>query len=428
MELIITPGDGLVDEVPHLLVQGLGAHEQVTVRIDVTDAAGAVWRSVNRYRADARGVAGTALTAPIAGSYTGIDPSGPWWSMTPVHRDGSPVTFTASDDALTWTVWCAADSARQVRRTVVRRWRARRVGRTERDDQGLRLLEYAPRGAGHGDRPVVLMVPGAGGPGAVAPTAALLASRCGFTTVVVASTAHAVMPVEHIARAVGAVATGRRVGVVAFSLGTGGALAALALAGVPVHAVVAIAPTHVIWQAPHRGGPPPKTSSWTYRDVPLPYVPVRDTLLLPQLAARTLLRRLPGGLSRSPALRLRRTYQSGLRNAVAVRGALIPVEDITAPLMAIAGTDDAVWPAATMARALLARRRAVRSDDVLLVHRGAGHLLRPPLVPTTVDRTAALVSGGTPQATALAQSETWAAMTAFLERRLSSDGVTSGAS
>ncbi|UNM11895.1 acyl-CoA thioesterase/BAAT N-terminal domain-containing protein [Streptomyces formicae] len=52
MELIIKPGEGLVDEVPELVVQGLGPHEQVTVRIDVTDAAGTAWRSVNRYRAD----------------------------------------------------------------------------------------------------------------------------------------------------------------------------------------------------------------------------------------------------------------------------------------------------------------------------------------------------------------------------------------
>ncbi|WP_164992468.1 acyl-CoA thioesterase/BAAT N-terminal domain-containing protein [Streptomyces sp. L2] len=55
MELSIDPRDGLVDDVPRIDVRGLGPHPEVTVRIDVTDAAGLAWRSVNRYRADAQG-------------------------------------------------------------------------------------------------------------------------------------------------------------------------------------------------------------------------------------------------------------------------------------------------------------------------------------------------------------------------------------
>ncbi|MGW1885643.1 acyl-CoA thioesterase/bile acid-CoA:amino acid N-acyltransferase family protein [Streptomyces sp. NPDC001970] len=425
MELTIAPGDGLVDEVPDLVVQGLGTHEHVTVRIDVTDAAGRAWRSVNRYRADAGGVAGPATCAPVAGSYTGVDPTGPWWSMAHVQRDVPPVAFSAPDDQLVWTVRCAADAARQVRRTVVRRWRARRITRTEAVDEGLRVVEFAPRALDSGLRPVVVLIPGSTGVEAVTPTAALLASRCGFTTVVLGyaggegqpATLREV-PLERLARAVGALADGRRVGVVACSVGTGGALAALALGRVPVRAVVAVAPTHVVWQALGPGGPPPRTSAWTYKDAALPYVPVRSELLLPQLAARAVLRRLPGGRSRSPALRTRLAFAAGLRDAAAVENALIPVEDIAAPLMAVAGGKDAVWPADEMARALIERRRTVPAEDVLLIHPGAGHVLRPPLIPTTVDRTADLVSGGTPQANALAQSETWAAMTSFLERHL----------
>ncbi|MCX4514962.1 acyl-CoA thioesterase/BAAT N-terminal domain-containing protein [Streptomyces sp. NBC_01619] len=425
MELTIAPGEGLVDEVPELVVQGLRPHEQVTVRIDVTDAAGRAWRSDNRYRADAHGVAGPAMSAPLAGSYSGVDPSGPWWSMHSVQRHRSPVIFTAPDDQLTWTVRCAADRARQVRRTVVRRWRARRVTRTESMDEGLRVVRFAPRPLGSGPRPVVVLIPGSTSMEAVTPTAALLASRCGFTTVVLGYVGGqgqprtvANVPLERFTRAVSALAERRRVAVVAHSVGTGGALAALALARVPVRAVVAIAPTHVVWQALGSGGRPPMTSSWTYRAAPLPYVPVRGELLLPQLARHALLRRLPGGGSRSTALRLRSAYGAGLWDSAAVKKALIPVEHITAPLLAVAGTDDAVWPSEAMARALVERRRTVAAQDDLLIHPGAGHFMRPPLVPTTADRDGILVSGGTPQANALAQAETWAAMTRFLERHL----------
>ncbi|MFC5804777.1 acyl-CoA thioester hydrolase/BAAT C-terminal domain-containing protein [Streptomyces formicae] len=345
--------------------------------------------------------------------------------MTCVRRDRPPVAFTAPDSQLTWTVRCAADPARQVRRTVLRRWRARRIARTETYDEGLRVVEFAPPALRSGTRPVVVLVPGSTGVEAVTPAAALLASRCGFTTVVLGYAGGAGqprtlkdVPLEPFVRAVDALAQGRRVAVVAYSAGTGGALSALAHARVPVRAVVAVSPTHVVWQALESGGLPPKASSWTYGGAALPYVPVRGGLLLSQVAGRALLRRLPGGHARSAALRLRSAYAAGLRDTAAVQKALILVERIEAPLMAVAGGADALWPAEAMARALVDRRRTLPVDDVLLIHPGAGHFLRPPLIPTTAGRTRALVGGGTPQANALAQRETWEAMTRFLERHL----------
>ncbi len=82
-----------------------------------------------------------------------------------------------------------------------------------------------------------------------------------------------------------------------------------------------------------------------------------------------------------------------------------------------------MWPGEDMARALIERRRTLPVRDVLLVHPGAGHFMRPPVVPTTVDRNADLVSGGTPQANALAQAQTWASMTHFLRERLDTGGT-----
>lgn len=86
-------------------------------------------------------------------------------------------------------------------------------------------------------------------------------------------------------------------------------------------------------------------------------------------------------------------------------------------MLVVAGESDAMWPSAEMARALLSRRPE-RSGDRLVLLPGAGHFLRPPITPTTVDHNDALVSGGTPAATAVAQRESWRAVQTFLTTHL----------
>jgi BAAT / Acyl-CoA thioester hydrolase C terminal len=71
-----------------------------------------------------------------------------------------------------------------------------------------------------------------------------------------------------------------------------------------------------------------------------------------------------------------------------------------------------------MGDAPLTERRRMHGvgDDRLLLLPGAGHLLRPPVTPTTVDRNDALVSGGTPHGTARGQRAAWDANLEFLAR------------
>ncbi len=440
MELTVVPADGLVDEVPTVIARGLRPDEPVVLTVEVRDAAGNRWRSVNEYRADAQGVVDTATSAPDHGSYPGVDPAGPWWSMTPADGHGprrDPATFEVDDDRLTWTVDCApADSAPAARRSVVRRWRAAQVTRSDSVLDGLRHVRFSPGPPLGPAPPVVVLVPGPAGVGTAAATAALLASRCGLTATVLAdpderegSWSLCELPLERLARGIAAAAGGSaaeppRAAVVAYSAGTAGALTALALELIPVRAVVALAPTHVVWQASASKGSAPDTSSLSHLGVPLPYVPVRGDRPLPGPAAHALLRWLPGSHDRSRAAHTRPAYEAALRHGAAVGAAVIPVERIAAPLMAVAGTADEVWPAEAMARALIERHRGSPhahtgpDGDVLLVNRGAGHFVRPPLVPTTVDRDAGLDQGGSPAADAAAQQATWTAMTRFLRRHL----------
>jgi pimeloyl-ACP methyl ester carboxylesterase len=201
-------------------------------------------------------------------------------------------------------------------------------------------------------------------------------------------------------------------------VGTEGALAALSeIEGLGVRAVVAIAPSSVIWQALGEGRPP-KKSSWTLGGEPLPWVPMRGERLVPELIKNALLK----GLSRHPrpsALHLRSAYSAGLHDRTAVEKAEIRVERIEAPILFVSGNDDQMWPAAEMVAALRRRRtRGKRSSDRHLSLADAGHVIRPPFTPTTVTWTEDLYSGGTPEGNATASVEAWTETLQFLDGHL----------
>ena len=223
------------------------------------------------------------------------------------------------------------------------------------------------------------------------------------------------VPLEHLAAGIRAAVAQSTVepghfAVLAASVGSEGVLATLAAFDEPAcSAVVAIAPSSVVWQAPGDGGRPPDASSWTLRGSPLPWAPVRRDKLFAQAVPHAVvdrLRRRP----RSRALQLRPAYAAGLAHHPV--DAEIPAERIEAPLLLLAGEDDQVWPSVDMATRLLDRR--ARAEDRLLAFPDAGHLLQPPVIPTTVNGDGVLFSGGTPSGNARAHAEGWHAILDFL--------------
>lgn len=262
----------------------------------------------------------------------------------------------------------------------------------------------------------------------MAPTAVLLASR-GHPSAVLGycqedglPASMRAIPVEVLTEAIGAFATMEtvdpaRIAVWAASVGTGLALAALAGPDRPhVCRVIAVSPTDVVWQALAEHGPPPKASSLARSGVELAYLPMHGERLLGQLVRHALTRRLPGR-ARSSAMRLYPAYTRGKESPAVIAAASIPVEDIAAPMLLIAGTEDEMWPSATMAQTIARRRRehGVGTDDHLLLLPDAGHFMRPPGTPSTADRSADLVSGGTQDGIARGKRQAWQAALAFLD-------------
>ena len=405
MKLTIEPSDSLVDEVPQLRVEDAPVGAPVTVTVATTDAAGHRWQS------------STVLTEDT-------DRSELWWSMAFASEGESPVAFTAPADQLEYQVRAEAGTQSDTA-VVTRRWLA---GATRQDTsvgEGFRLTSFSPdRGKDH---PGVLILPGSIGSKAVEPMAALLASH-GYATAVLAyiqepglPAALKEIPLESLAAGYRAFARSAAVmsdlvAVLASSVGTGGALAMAAYAAdINPRGLVAISPTHVVWQALGADGPPPKASSWTLDGAPLPWAQMHGERLLPQMISHALLNHVPGH-DRPKALHLRGAYAAGLSKETADNPATIPVERIRCPLLLVSGQDDQMWPSRTMADAIMDRRR--RPDDHHLSFPDAGHFFRPPVTPTTVPWNDSLFSGGTAVGNARAQGEGWQAILGFLSETL----------
>jgi hypothetical protein len=79
----------LVDEPVGLVVAGARPGSEVAVRATV-EVAGAVHQARATFDADQAGVVDTARQASRAGSYTGVDPFGLWWSGQPVGPSRRP--------------------------------------------------------------------------------------------------------------------------------------------------------------------------------------------------------------------------------------------------------------------------------------------------------------------------------------------------
>jgi hypothetical protein len=112
-----------------------------------------------------------------------------------------------------------------------------------------------------------------------------------------------------------------------------------------------------------------------------------------------------------------------MADEAAVERATIPVEKINGPVLVVSAKDDQMWPSTLMAERVIERLDRHRHPFPFqhLAYDGAGHVLRPPYLPTTVTaarhpvRGVTFAFGGTPSATAFAQADSWPRIVRFLE-------------
>ncbi|MEV6163150.1 acyl-CoA thioester hydrolase/BAAT C-terminal domain-containing protein [Streptomyces sp. NPDC052052] len=187
----------------------------------------------------------------------------------------------------------------------------------------------------------------------------------------------------------------RRIGVLGTSKGAEAALLT-AVYDPRVDVVIALSPTSRVWcnVGPGRdGAEQPYRSSWTWREQPLPFVPMDDSWT-------------PAEPDSGPVA-IRGWYELSERTfGRSLPSTEIPVEAARADLLLVAGGDDAMWPSLPFAEQLARRRRSAGASVRLIARDDAGHRVRLP------GESPASVSphfryGGTPQADVLLGEEAW---------------------
>lgn len=408
------PAGALVDEPPRILVEGLPPGERVTLRAVARDVAGRRWISEATFVAGDAGRVDVAALPPLAGSYTGADATGLLWSLAPSFSEGERAPFaSAAIEPLRVELTAEVSGAVQARAELLRRFVAPDVTCIAVRERGLVATLFVP--PGEGPFPGAILLGGSSG-GLREPMAALLASH-GVAALALAyfgleglPPRLASIPLEYFETALSWLAARpevRGTRVAALGPSRGGEAALLLGATFPrlVRAVVAYAPSGVIWGAV--GGDEP---AWTYQGRPLERMPNRVT---PEQEAEI--------LAREPYA-LRRWYALNLEDATAREAAAIPVERIAGPVLLLSGEDDQLWPSTEMANLVMARLDAARFPypHTHLSYPGAGHLIGIPGLPTTVQQRyhigagVALRYGGSPQTQAHANASSWRHVLALL--------------
>jgi len=150
-------------------------------------------------------------------------------------------------------------------------------------------------------------------------------------------------------------------GVVIYGLSKGAELAlVLASHDSDYKAVIALAPSHVVWQ----GNPKDfsdlmsSPSSWSWKGQPLPFVPYVSN-------------------EEKESMGFTNRHAASLTNKVAVERALIPVEKIDAPILLLSGGMDATWPASRMGTEICSSANSSPTDMpcTLLIYEEGDHLL-----------------------------------------------------
>lgn len=404
LRIAAPPGPVLVDDPRGLVISGCepGSPVVVQARVEIDNATR---EAMATFCASHAGTVDTGRDASLAGTYTGVDPSGLWWSGNLVAPSASGIPSPVSATV------CADAGGRTARAAIKRLWLAPGTTVAEVREPGVWGLFARP--AGPGPFPAVIAFAGSsGGLAAAAAWAPVLASH-GIAALAIAYFGVPGLPetlvridIEVVGRAADWLlrrpdVADREIAVMGMSRGSELALLAGALLE-PIGPVVAFAPSGVCWAGlgPHG---PVGAPAWRFGGEDIPCAGV-----------------VPGGLplpaaASGSAIALRPYYDAFLADQAMIRAAEIPVEQVNGPILMVSGEADAMWPATDMAQ-IAEHRAAERGFPCQLTHLsypGAGHLCGGvPATPVATKVRHPLTGqvyslGGTAAANARARADSW---------------------
>lgn len=370
--LVVTPSETVDDEPVHIRVTDLAPGQQIELTATATGLNGAIWSASATFTADGDGVVDLDRDAPISGDYRGVDGMGliaamapgpaPTPTSTPTSSE-APASRSIADRPRDYQITVAMTGGRQVKitRVVIKPdVTVQELTVAEDGVAGVLATPAEPAGAG------VLLIGGSEGGVLATATMALMLANHGYPTLAVSyfnspglPSELRDIPIEYFVTAANKLPGPVRV--VGFSRGSEAALLLSALYPHLVAGTVLGAPAAKINLGFPNGG-----FAWTYGSTP----------------------RLD-----------------------------IPFDAIAGPVLAFAGSKDAVWPAADNI-ASLAEELGDRLESIVVD--GAGHdVLGVPylgadteiLHPVSGRR---IQMGGSRQLNEQARRQTWTALLEFL--------------
>jgi dienelactone hydrolase len=401
MKLLVTPSSSLFDTPLTISVHGLKPKASATLRVTSTDVNGIEWSSEATFRADDSGTINPARTAPISGSYSGVQLMGLIDFMAPTTPEYTGQYFWGGDAPKSFTFTATSGDQRPAVVTVQRS--ESKVGVTQSgvtlDQAGFvgLLWQPAPSAA---KRPALVVIGGSEGGLSGQLLGESLASQ-GYPTLNVAyfnlpglPPTLSNIPLEYFAHALTWLGQQpnvdpKRIYTMGASRGSEAAL----LLGVHfpelVAGVIASVPGNAAVCSPTCDGP-----AWTRNGQPLPY-----------------------------------TRQFNNTAPTDDPASVIAVEQIHGPILLVCGGSDQVWNSCPYASAIKGRLTANKAKrrPTMLSYPHAGHgvgqlvpyepgyakALNAPLVNATTGRTLNL-GGATPDANAVALAKVWPRFLRFL--------------
>lgn len=412
--LKVTPENALFDAAVNMQVRTAAPNSSVTLESSAK-IDGRLYRGWASFLTDAAGVVDLAAAAPLAGTYTGVDPMGLFWSMQPTKNYG-PLPASLEPIHIRLTLFTRSGSVTVVATRTRISPDVTRIALRGEPIVGTLFLPKRSTARG-----VVIVLGGSEG-GLNENRAAIIASH-GFDTLALAYFGEdglpselANIPLEYIERGIAWVhelPETCNLPLVLEGDSKGAELALLVAARDPlVKGVVAFAPSSSVFEgfSTKQGV---QRASWTVSGAPVPFA---NNPVPPDVKAKFRVDRA----ARRP-VSFRDQYEA-LATPPSPEST-IAVEKISGPLLLVAGADDQLWPSVVFARRIIAARRAngVKFTDELLVFPQAGHEIDVPYMPTTDlavfdEGGFRLALGGTAAGYARADSKMWPKLLAFLDR------------
>lgn len=437
VDIAVTPNRALVDEPLSIRVTGLDAGQQVELVAEMPIQEGARGRAT--FEADADGVVDPSEQAPVGGDYDGVRPMGLVQFARIDVDDGEDTDEYDREFPLTLTARLEGEVV--ATQTVTRVLLADGVEKRPIDSDDLVGDVYLP--PGDGPHPGIVFFGGSEGGVPDGATLKLLASH-GYAVLALAyfqppEAAYggdtdddrdwSLLPEEAVEIPLEYVDAGVEwfsaradvrdspLGVVGASIGADIALVS-ATRHDDIETAVAYAPGGVIMEGISQESNPVGALVAEDGESP-PYVEYRTF--------RQFLKMLWCRVRRRP-VEIARFYNEGLDKASddEIAAATVPVEEVGGPVLLVSGGDDRLRDAERFGNLVVEQAQASAEDPPVehLVYEDAGHWIGPPYFPCSGRQTAPffmgleMALGGTPEAYARADTDSWPRVLETLEKAL----------